>query len=78
LAQFAPDIAAVRWLAAAAQVIKNKPVYFSDLLLTRGFSKKRIGGPGALKGNLQDPILPLLRIRGHPNEHKLVDNVANW
>jgi len=48
------------------------------LLLTRGFLKKRIGVPSALKGNLQNPILPLLRIRGRPNEHKLVNDLANW
>ena len=47
-------------------------------MLTRGFSKKRIGGPSSLKGNLQDPILPLLRIRGRPNEHEFVNHVANW
>ena len=31
-----------------------------------------------LEGNFQNPILPLLRIRGRPNEHKLVDDLANW
>ena len=38
----------------------------------------KIGGPSTLDGNFQNPILPLFRIRGRPNEHKLVDDLANW
>jgi hypothetical protein len=34
----------------------------------------RIDGPSALKGDFQNAILPLSRIRGRPNEHKFVDD----
>lgn len=40
--------------------------------------EKRIGGPNALKGNFQYPVLPLRRIRGRPNQHEFIDDVANW
>jgi len=49
-----------------------------NLLLTGGLPKKRIGGPSTLEGNFQNPILPLFSIRGRPNEHQLVDDLANW
>jgi hypothetical protein len=45
--------------------------------------KKRLppsdwGGPSALKGDFQNPILLLFRIRGRPNEHKLIDDLTDW